>query len=245
MEVSRKPWQRPRRSLPEAEVPIGPATASPPRTGLWRIARGDDPLAPPPPANGPEGRANRFDPLTLDAGVLYFGTTLEVCFGEVLARLRPSTKMLAIVQDEWRDLGFMDVGTIAADWRERRSAVHIHLPPDAVFLDVESPVTHQHLRKELALGLSALGFDDLDVATVRGRDRRVTQLIADWAYLAENNGKPLYAGIRYESRIQSGWECWALFDDEEMDVEVVETLPISKDMPALQAVANLFELQIF
>jgi hypothetical protein len=32
--------------------------------------------------------ANRFDPLTVHAGVLYFGSDLETCFGETLARLR-------------------------------------------------------------------------------------------------------------------------------------------------------------
>ena len=218
----------------------GPHVVGAPRAGVWRVARGDDPLTPSEPSG-----TNRFDPLTVDVGVLYFGTDLETCFGETLARLRPSMTLLSVVADEWRAMGFMDVGAVAADWRLRRSAVHVRLPDDALFLDVESAATHQFLRKELALGLSALGLDDLDVPAVRGPDRRVTQLIADWAYMADEEGAPLYAGIRYESRIRSGWECWALFDDEELELEVVETLPVTPDMSAIKAVASLYGLQIF
>jgi hypothetical protein len=183
--------------------------------------------------------------VTIDCGVLYFGSDLETCFGETLARLRPSSAVLAVVEEEWRARGFMDAGTVAADWRQRRTAVHIRLPEDVLFLDAEWPTTHQFLRQELALGLSALGFGDLDVAAVRGPDRRVTRLIADWAYLAEDEGRPRYAGVRYESRLRSGWECWALFDDEDMELEVIETLPVTREMPALQRVAELFELRVF
>jgi hypothetical protein len=243
----RKPWQRQRPSSPAADlVASGPSSVPPPSGGLWRVARGDDPLASPAPVRGTTSSGtNRFDPLTIDCGVLYFGTDLEACFGETLARFRPSISLLSIVDSEWRELGFMDVGTVAADWRQRRSAVHIGLPPDSRFLDVESAATRQFLRSELALGLSAIGLHDLDVAAVRGPDRRVTRLIADWAYMADDNGQPRYAGIRYESRIRSGWECWALFDDEELELKVLETLPIVSDMPALQRVARLFELQVF
>jgi hypothetical protein len=92
--------------------------------------------------------------------------------------------MLALVKDEWEERGFMAVGSVAADWRQRRTAIHIRLPEDLVFLDVESPITHNFLRTELALGLSAMGLSDLDVSTVRGPDRRATQMISEWAYLA-------------------------------------------------------------
>jgi hypothetical protein len=176
---------------------------------------------------------------------LYFGTDLDACFGETLARFRPSLPLLSVVESEWGELGFMDVGTVAADWRQRRSAVHVRLSPEARFLDVESAVTHQYLRTELALGLAAIGLHDLDVAAVRGPDRRVTRLISDWAYLAHDRGQPRYAGIRYESRLRSGWECWAVFDDEELQLDVLEILPIPADMPALQRVARLFGLRVF
>ncbi|HTW97601.1 MAG TPA: RES family NAD+ phosphorylase [Acidimicrobiales bacterium] len=209
------------------------------------MARGDNPLAVPVGEGGAPSRANRFDPLTMSYGVLYFGTDLETCFGETLARFRPSLEMLALVEDEWQELGFMAVGSVAADWRQRRTAVRVRLPRDLVFVDVESPLTHQFLRTELALGLSAMGLSDLDVSTVRGPERRVTQMISEWAYMASIGEDPTYGGIRYESRIRSGWECWALFDDDELEIDVLETRPITLDMPELQSVAKLFELQVF
>ena len=226
-------------------MPEGPATVAPPPDGLWRVARGDNALAVPAGEGGAPSRANRFDPLTLGYGVPYLGTDLETCFGETLARFRPSLEMLALVEDEWQALGFMAVGSVAADWRQRRTVVHVRLPCGLLFVDVESPVTHQFLRRELALGLSSVGLSDLDVSAVRGPDRRVTQMISEWAYMASTREDPTYCGARYESRIRSGWECWALFDDEELEIDVLETRPITPDMAQLQTVGKLFELQVF
>jgi hypothetical protein len=208
------------------------------------VARGANPLAVPVQRSA-GGGGNRFDPLTLSYGVLYFGTDLEACFGETLARFRPSLAMLALVREEWAARGYMAVGSVAADWRQRRTAVHIRLPAHRQFLDVEAPSTHQYLRRELALGLSAVGLQDLDVAAVRGPDRRVTQLISEWAYLEAEGDRPRFAGVRYESRLKSGWECWALFDDDELAIEVVESVPITPDLMPLQSVATLFGLQVF
>lgn len=223
----------------------GPAVVSALAAGLWRVARGDNPLeAPPAGDRSPQG-GNRFDPLSMAYGVLYFGTDLETCFGETLARFRPSLRVLALVQEEWAERDFMPGGSVAADWRQRRTAVHVRLPPGALFLDVDSPVTHQALRKELALGLSAIGVQELDVSTIRGPDRRVTRMISEWAYMASERGEPSFAGIRYESRLRSGWECWAVFDDEELQIDVLESRPIGSDMPELMTVAELFELRIF
>jgi hypothetical protein len=89
-----------------------------------------------------------------------------------------------------------------ADWRQRRTAVHVRLPPSAIFVDVDDPLTHQYLRAELAPALAALGVHDLDVSTVRGPDRRITQMISEWAYMAAQDDQPRYAGLRYCSR------CW-------------------------------------
>jgi hypothetical protein len=185
---------------------------------------------------------NRFDSATGGFGVLYFGTTLTVCFGETLARFRPSPGVLAEVSEDWQQQHFMLVGAVPAEWRQRRTAVRVRLPEDAVFLDIESVHTHQFLRTELALGLSALGYNDLDVAMIRGKDRRITRLAAAWAFSAHEEGHPLYAGIRYLSRVCSDWECWAVFHD--VAIEAVETVPIQREMPELREVADTFDLVV-
>ncbi len=223
-----------------------PRTVLPPKEGVWRIGRGAEPLTvrwgEPETLEGTR-TGNRFD--TGKFGVLYFASSLEACFGETLARFRPSSKLIALIAAEWHEMGFMKVGAVPADWRFRRTAVKVVLPQDR-YLDVDSPRTHQYLRSALALGLSSLGYEDLDIATARGKDRRVTRLISEWAYRAavsEDDPTPLYAGLRYVSRLNNAWECWAVFHD--IELEVVDTRPITLDMPELVAVAKLFELQVF
>ncbi|MDQ6773457.1 MAG: RES family NAD+ phosphorylase [Candidatus Dormibacteraeota bacterium] len=76
------------------------------------MGRGDDPLRPPPRGAADLGdtkAGNRFDSLTGAFGVLYFGTNLEVCFGETLSRYRTDPK-LAFIEDEWRERNFMPRG---------------------------------------------------------------------------------------------------------------------------------------
>jgi hypothetical protein len=226
---------------------VGPPTVSVPKGGVWRIGRGSDPLA----VRRPDARTlmssesgNRFDSPDASYGVLYFSTTLRGCFGETLARFRPSLPMRTLVESDWEERGFMAVGAVPQEWRHRRSAARVEIESDWELLDIESRHTHQYLRRELALGLSALGYQDLDVATIRGRDRRVTRLISAWAYLAANDdGDLLYGGIRYKSRLDSGWECWAVFEDVPLDP--IETRPIAWETPDLRAMAADFELAVF
>ncbi len=137
----------------------------------------------------------------------------------------------------------MEVGAIPRDWRDRRSAVKVQLPEYMAYLDVDHPDTHQFLRQELALGLAALGHDDLNIGVVRGNDRRVTRLISQWAWSATGDNGAIYHGLRYMSKIQNDWECWAVFDDAPL--EVVDTMPITLDMPELIDIANRYGLRIF
>lgn len=189
-----------------------PQIAFAPPEGVWRIGRGPTPLAtrrPPPLSLTVSPSGNRFDSPSGSFGVLYFGSSLEGCYGETLARFRPSPAVIAAVGDEWANLNFMDFGAVPAEWRQRRSAVKVTLPPESIFLDVEAAETQQYLRDELAGGLAALGHSDLDVSTVRGPDRRVTRMIAEWtAVQSDEDGNPYYAGML--SRLNTEWECWAV-----------------------------------
>ena len=222
-----------------------PEAVRAPRGGLWRVARGANPLAPPPQREVADGGVNRFDPLTIDCGVLYFGSDLDTCFGETspacgrawrsLPWSRKSGERVASwTQGRWRRIGASEGPPCTSDFRRTHSSWMRNCRRRT-----------SSCAKSWHSGFPALGFGDLDVAAVRGPDRRVTRLIADWAYLAEDEGRPRYAGVRYESRLRSGWECWALFDDEDMELEVIETLPVTREMPALQRVAGLFELRVF
>jgi len=113
--------------------------------------------------------------------------------------------------------------------------------PARPFLDVEATETHQVLRLALAPELADLGHHDLDVAAVRGPDRRLTRLIAAWAWRQrDSTGRPRYAGLRYLSRLDSRWECWAVFDDVPL-LDATEH-SILVDDPALVDVSALFHI---
>lgn len=187
---------------------------------------------------------NRFDSPTQTYRVSYFSSTIEGCYGETLARFRPDPTLAAFARED----GFMDVGEVPADWRLRRLAVratvqnaqasHTH------FLDVESLSTRAVLRKELGQLLAYYDHEDLDVATVRGADRRITRWIGKWAYdQRDDDGLPVFAGVRYLSRLNSDWECWAVF--EHAQIEEVERKPILRTDAGLANIARLYDLTVF
>lgn len=222
------------------EAPVVSCPA--PVGGLYRVGRAVDPMrasfvTPDIEAHARQG--NRFDTSTF--GIVYMGTELECCFGETLARYRPKPDLAALVEDDWR--GFMGPGQVAAEWREKRAIAHATVDPEERFLDIEALETREYLRIALALGLSSLGYNDLDVPLVRGPDRRVTRLVAQWAFNQANaEGGTVFAGIRYLSRIDSDWECWALFEDVFLESTRVESIP--EDHPALLSVSKAFNLRV-
>lgn len=217
------------------------------------MGRAPDPLTPPDvvplSALHKPNLGNRFDSPLGAYKTLYFSTTLSGCYGETLARFRPDPALRAVVGNEWRDAGLMNIGAIPADWRQRRIAVHVRFPGThefahgVRFLDVEALGTREALLGELGSVLAFYGHQDLDVPTVRGRDRRITRWIAQWAHDAtDDEGRPRFAGIRYLSRLNSDWECWAVFDHVPM--EELSRRPILPTDDALRSVAESYGLTL-
>jgi hypothetical protein len=193
-----------------------PAIVEFPAAGAWRVARRASPgsfaeLTPQDAALPNAG--NRFD--VLGGGVLYAATRLEGCYAETLARFRPSPRVLAAIRS---DDGYMNAGSVPADWRERRCKFEIRCLDPLPFLDVEDPLTHTYLTSQMAAVLVSLGVNTpLDVASLRGANRLLTRAIALWAYGAtDEQDLPVYSGIRYKSRL-GDWECWAIFQGTELE----------------------------
>ena len=143
----------------------------------------------------------------------------------------------------------MSIGAVPADWRHRRLAVRATVAADERwtaprFLDVEAATTRALLRRQLGELLAFYGYDDLDVPTIRGGDRRVTRWIGRWAHeQRDDQDRPLYAGVRYLSRLSSDWECWAVFED--LPLVEQERRPILRHDEALSHVAALYGLTVF
>jgi hypothetical protein len=113
-----------------------------------------------------------------------------------------------------------------------------------VFLNVESLQTRQLIAKRLSPVLASYGASDLDVSVIRSGDRRITKAISLWAWAQMNDhGTARYGGMRYVSRLNSDWECWAVFD--RVATDELERRSIQREMPELQEVAEALSLTVY
>ena len=201
----------------------------PPVSPVFRVARGND--APPLDAFAPPawGRAaadgtfgNRFDDPGKADGipdgsrfrVLYCATQREGAFAETIAHFRPDLAALAALDGIAGEAGEQRpaAGMVPARWRRVRGVGEMRLDPALRFADVAHPDTLAELRVAFARLAAALGYSDFDLSTVTGHRRILTQRVARYVYeQTTGTGVPTFAGIRYVSRHNPVWECWAIF----------------------------------
>ncbi|MDP8931879.1 MAG: RES family NAD+ phosphorylase [Actinomycetota bacterium] len=219
----------------------------PPTAMVWRVGRRPDPLKvrkprPLPPEETRVG--NRFDSISGRFSCLYLASDSCGCFMETLGRLRPKEHLADLVREEWEQRGWMNVGSVPADWRERRCRVQVAIDLDAPpFLDVDDAATLWTLDVLLRPQLDTWQVDELDTSVIRGQDRRVTRAIADWAWEFRSPEFPIgFAGIRYISRLDSKQECWAVFDD--IEVREIGRTAISPRDPDVCYAAGILALTI-
>ncbi|GAA1163224.1 RES family NAD+ phosphorylase [Nesterenkonia sandarakina] len=210
---------------------------------LFRVARAENPFywSEISAEDSPRKHAgNRFD--VPGHGVLYFASSLEGAYAETLARFRPSPAIRKHVAEQ--DPHFMMVGGVPRDGRDKRTIAEAILRDPLPFLDVESPHTHEVLTTALATELVDLGEGVIDVASVRGRNRLLTRAIASWAFdQRDAAGHPIYGGLRYLSRVDTRFECWAVFAGAEF--RETKTSPIDPTASELVSIAELYKLRVF
>lgn len=214
---------------------------------IYRVARVESGLrfseiTPEDSASGTSG--NRYD--VAGGGVLYAATEVRTCFAETLARFRPSPKIRSLLKEaDPAEAHFMVCGGVPQDWRLRRRIFELEAGAALPFVDVEDPGTLTILERELCSQLMSLGYaENLDLADLRNKDRRLSRSIAEWVYVAQDaDGSPLYSGIRYCSRVDASKECWAIFDG----TPVVERTRRSIELvdPDLETIAKLWDIRPF
>lgn len=190
---------------------------------------------------------NRYD--VPGGGVLYAASTAYTCFAETMSRFRPTPAIRTLLASEPRDddSRFMVCGGIPQAWRLRRRIFSLGLVDPLPFVDIEAPTTLTYLEEVLSGTLLALdyGADNLDIADVRNKDRRLSRAISTHFYAAQDElGHPLYAGVRYRSRLDSG-DCWAIFEGTEVQVLEDQSRPIERDDPDLQRLVDEWGLRPF
>jgi hypothetical protein len=237
-----------------------------PDCDIYRLARGRDPFVPPnwDYAKGDGTFGNRFDDPTASKGkpperrfrAIYCATQRVAPFGETLARFRVSLSLLValdgIDDDEPIEealAGAIDPedrsrGLVSADWRLKRRISHTMLDDGLSFVDIGDHDSMQYLRSELAPLAITYTIGDIDLSALTGQQRPFTQYCARHIYdLTDGLGDSRFAGIRYVSRLDAKWECWAIFDDR---FKHTPGFPdnIAPDDPDLLAIAKSFRLTI-
>jgi hypothetical protein len=222
-------------------MPDSPALIEAPSEPLWRVERESPALrfSRINSVDAAQDRAgNRFD--VPGAGVLYGATLAQGAFAETLAHFRPSATLLAKLKATGGPVP--EVGIVPASWREDRLLRRFVFDKPLPFVDIESPVTHTYLATNAPELLAARGLSALDVSDVRGPSRLLPRSIAGWLYSrTDDHGSPLYAGIRYVSRL-GDYECWAIFEGTAVRVTGEESIKASSH--TLQEVATIYALTI-
>ncbi len=232
-----------------SELQVSPA----PRAPVYRVGRLPNPFAIPSWAYArPDGTFDgRFDdprgrrglPEAQRFRVLYVATESAAAFGETLAPLRPDLTLLS-------NAGAMPAGSrtgrpvIPASWRLGRRLGATTFGSSLPFVDLAAAETTQRIRADLAAIALGLGLNDVDLSTVTGPQRIFTQEIARYVYdQGQTTGAPRYAGLRYLSRLNPSWECWAIFSDR-LSHNVVQVTTIPANHPGLYEAARILELAI-
>jgi len=114
------------------------------------------------------------------------------------------------------------------------------------FVDVDNAENIQHFRSALAKQIVELDLPDCDLSAIMGPSRQLTQHLARYIYdLTDSQGHSAFAGLRYTSRLNPQWPCWALFEDRIRDeYQPSISQSIMPDDEGLVAAARLFGFDI-
>ncbi len=222
-----------------------------PRSPLYRVGWPPDPFVPPDWRYArPDGTfGGRFDDPRAGQGlppyeryrILYLASQPEGAFGETVAQFRPSVKTLGQYGGR---LPFGVRPAIPRDWRVTRRLGSAVLFMTLTVVDLDAAETVQALRPLLAPVADRLHLPDIDLSAITGPARTLTQAAALHLYQQRDaEGRPLYAGLRYVSRLKWEWECWALFADR-VRYRPLRVDSIAADDPHLYEAARLLNLAI-
>lgn len=226
-----------------------------PPGGFWRVTGHHDPFDPPPAPPplgevGPdEDDSGRWDAPQGEYRVLYCATEPEGAVGERLAAFMPNVAAVRRIEsflddgpDPEYSEDYLDVG-LDADDIDSFDWLLAHAPatPAARFIDVWHPLTAIALFPRAVSLFAAFGLKVLDRRALaderRGLTRRLGGLMRSDA--TGENGELRVAGLRYESRLPPGWECWALWEPLPLDTDEAHVERVDIDTPALRRAAEL------
>jgi ribosomal protein L30/L7E len=199
---------------------LGLKIITPPEVPVYRIASALDAVD---PISTPSA-LGRFDlggniierPQERIFLLLACATHTEAAFGEAIAAFRPSIEAIARASANNLALSSPKARIIPEQWLRQHRLVVTKLDASLSFVDLEDPQTIEVLRSspDIAKVATSMGLHDIDHAVLISNNREFTQRIALFIHEQhDESGQPLFAGLRYSSRLNPSWECWALFND--------------------------------
>jgi len=162
---------------------------------------------------------------------LYCAEHPETCLAEVLADLRPSTKMLADLAGVMGQVPDVTAaaGVVEPSWRHVHALQAARPRLDGELADVEQLALRIELERRHARLLASHGMEQLNISEIRSRTRIVTQTI----------GRDLYerghAGVAFSSNVD-GEPCFALFEGRAELEPAAEPIPMADDVAVLRDV---------
>ncbi|MGH2561295.1 MAG: RES domain-containing protein [Thermomicrobiales bacterium] len=173
------------------------------------------------------------------SGVLYAAAERRACYLETLDTYRPDRALLQRLLAVG-SAGFAPRTGLIPDSYFDKLIGHLRLQSGQRWLDVriDAPETAVALSRESAIAglLPELGYGKrLKPGDLVGSDRRLTQVVARWAFEAG------FAGMAYNCSHDMRHDCRAIFEGAVFTV-AANPSPIQPDDPELIAVARAFEL---
>lgn len=226
---------------------------------IWRVSlKAYPPFSPPPASVQVYGRFD--DPLDADKddanrySVLYCTQSSVAAFVETMGGLRPKLgavedllKQMLISVDERESTAALlrTAGEVTRDWQHANHLTSGSVVTSALLFDLANAGAVQTLRIHLAPSLIAMGLDDLDFGELLGSNRTLTQAISRWVWLMKDeDGQPLFSGIRYRSRFDPECMCLALYEDRYSIDGDVDIQPINRETPGFAEAASILRLRI-
>lgn len=196
-----------------------------PESGIYRVAKGLDPFrflpprSPLPEQDEPVLDGNRWDDSLGEFAALYCASSAVAAFAETIARYREVPGLLDRIDaflsgEPDSDYDFdLEPARVPDDYFADRYLGHVAIDPAVRFVDVDHPDTHASLAGPLRPLLRRHRLRVIDRGVVFSPDRRLTRPIARHCWtLARTPDHRDWAGLRYESRLRAGWECWAVWE---------------------------------
>lgn len=181
----------------------------------------------------------RWDDPRREYRTLYCAERPETCLVEVLADLRPNTRMLVDLAELMGKTAELleAAGVVEPSWRRLHALQSARPQLGGELADVEDLGLRSELERRHAALLAAHGMEHLNISDIRSRTRTVTQTIGRQLY---EDG---YAGVAFSSNLD-GRPCFALFEGRAQLHPLGEPLPLSEDLAILRAVCAQLGLRL-